>query len=251
MNNDGMCQKCRKRASCKTPCAFVDEILKQDNRPQFHEVNARGLNGEAITVCMSHNHRHEVNESNLDYMHAVDTDGEGWESDDKKTPFTTEADSPWADYQPTLNQTTIFIKRLLQGMSYEDIADELELSVDLVRSYYHSAKNRMIEALQFADSRNKTIAFWENTQKRSEKVTGKLPKYMKWMLMHKVFDLSIQEITELEGAGKNDAASKIRWAYDRLVTGEYVLLDPTPEQIEAARQRIEKKRARDRRARAA
>jgi len=246
MDINGMCQKCRKRASCKVPCAFVDEILKQDNRPQFHEVNARGLHGEDITILKSKNHRHEVNESGLDYMHMVGIDGDGWDSVDKVTPFTTEADSPWADFQPTLSQTTVFIWRFFMKRSFEEIAEELDVEVATVMSHYQNAKARMTEALKLADSRTKTIAKWKQAMERSEKATGKLPKYMKWLLMNKVFDLTVGEIADLDGTTSATVASKIRVAYDKLALGEYVLLEPTPDDIEAARVRMAKKRASER-----
>lgn len=251
MNHQNMCQNCRKRRSCKTPCAFVDEILKQDNRPQHYEYNAKGLHGETITVCRSKNHRHEVNESGLDYMHSVDIDGEGWNGDDKVTPFHTDAESPWADFQPTLNQTTVFIKRFFQRMTYEAIADDLEVSVAACMSHYQHACDRMVEALKLADMKEATIAKYKLALERSEKATGKLPKYMKWLLMNKVFDLTVGDIAELEGTTSNIVASKIRVAYDRLVTGEYQLLEPAPDQIEAAQLRMAKKRESERKARAA
>ncbi len=48
---------------------------------------------------------------------------------------------------------------------------------------------------------------------------------------------------KLDGTTSSTVASKIRVAYDRLVTGEYSLLEPTDEQIKAARIRMAKTRA--------
>ncbi|MEE4377805.1 MAG: hypothetical protein V2J55_09890 [Candidatus Competibacteraceae bacterium] len=104
----------------------------------------------------------------------------------------------------------------------------------------------MTEALKFADSRAESFAKWNQAMERSHKATGKLPKYMKWLLMAKVFDLTVGEIAKLEGTTSAIVASKIRLAYDKLVTGAYVLLEPTPDDIEAASLRMEKVHARER-----
>ena len=248
-NHKAICEKCRNRKTCKTPCAFAESILRDGNKTPFYEVNDKGLHGEKITMCMSKNHRYEINESGMDQMHTVDIDGEGWSSDDKKTPFTTEADSPWSDFQPKLNQTTVFIKRFFQGMAYADIAQELDVSVESTMSHYQHACNRMMEALKLADMKEATIAKYKLALERSHKATGKLPKYIKWLLMNKVFDLTVGDIAELEGTTSNTVASKIRVAYDKVVTGEYSLLEPTLDDIEAAQMRMQKKRARERKGR--
>ncbi len=131
-------------------------------------------------------------------------------------------------------------------MSYEAIADELEVSVAACMTHYRHACDRMMQALKLADMKEATIAKYKLALERSEKATGKLPKYMKWLLMNKVFDLTVGDIAELEGTTSNIVASKIRVAYDRLVTGEYQLLEPAPDQIEAAQLRMVKKRASER-----
>ena len=237
------CSRCRKRKTCKTTCIFVDEILKKDNRPQHYEIDAIGLHGEDITILKSKNHRYEVNESGLDYMYSLDTDGEGWSGDDKVTPFTTEANSPWSDYQPTLTQTTVFMARFFHKKSFEEIADELGTNVGNVQSQCQHAKARMVEALKLADMKENTIAKYRLALERSQKATGKLPKYIRWFLMNKVFNLTVGDIAEIENTTSATVASKIRVAYDKIILGEYRLLEPSPEQIEAAQVRMAKKRA--------
>jgi hypothetical protein len=242
-NYQGMCAKCSHRKSCKTPCAFVEQILKQDNRQPFFEYRGKDLNDQPIIVAKSKNWRHETNETNLDQY------GKAYAGDKpEQTPFNTDADNPFANYKPKLNQTEVFINKFFLGRSYDDIAAELAVNVDTVVSMFHHAQQRMIQALKFADDRQKTIDYYKSLLERNEKSFGKLPKGQRWFIMNRVIGLTVPEIAELEGATAHRVNNGIKDVSDRMKSGNLIWLECSDQDRQAARQRIEQKRARDRKA---
>lgn len=100
-------------------------------------------------------------------------------------------------------------------MSYEAIANEIKVSVEACMPHYRHACDRMMQALKMADMKENTVAKYKLALERSEKATGKRPKYMNWLLMNKVFDLTVRDTAGLEGSTSKRIASKIRVAYDK------------------------------------
>lgn len=238
----GMCAKCRNHQACKAPCAFVDALLKVDNKPPFQEIFAKGDEGQDITICKSKNHRHEVNESNLSQLGTVDSDGDGdgWD-DDKKTPFTTEAGSPFAHYEPTLNQTTVFIQRFFLGRPYDEIADELEVNTNTVISMFRNARDRLTEALKFIDDRNATVKRYKSLLARNAKAFGKLPKRQRWFIMNAICGLTVPEIAKVDETTPIQVNHGIKEVSDRIKAGKAEWLECTLEDRAAAQARLDKK----------
>ncbi len=104
----------------------------------------------------------------------------------------------------------------------------------------------MMKAFEFSDSRVATFAQRKLAMAPSENATGSLPKYIKWVLMNKVFDPTADKIARRDGTVNASVASKIQVALDQLVWGEYVLLEPAADPIGAAAVRIAQKRAGER-----
>jgi len=230
----GMCEKCRNRKWCNEPCAFVVQILVEDNKPPFYEHKAIGQDDQPIIIIKSKNHRYEVNESNLQQDEKQIDDG----PDDINTVFTTEADNPFASYSPKLSQTTVFIMRFFERKPYEEIAEALEVSVDTVRSMYRNAKERLITALIFADTRHTTVKRFQSTISRNEKTFGKLPKSQRWYLMYAIFGLTMEEIASLESSTPNQVHHAVKDVSDRLKTGLINWIEASREEVEAAKNRI-------------
>lgn len=240
-----MCAKCRHRNKCKEPCAFVEAILTEDNRPPFYERNTTGQDDTPIRIIKSKNHRHEINQTNLD-QYAGPAPADDDEPRRQTEPFSTEAENPFVSYQPKLSQTTVFINRFFLGRPYEDIASDLEVSVDTVVSMFKRAKERLFEALYFADNRQATIKRFESIRRRNGAKFGKLTKGQRWFLMHDIFDLSVKEIADMEGATVHRVNHAIIDATDRIKAGLATFLEPTPDEVKQAQERIEAKRQRDR-----
>ena len=245
MDHEGMCAKCSHRKACKTPCAFVEALLKESNKTPFYEVNAKGAEDQPIKVIKSKAWRYEINETNLDqYKGGAPAD----DSDPREQidPFTTLAENPFADLKPTLSQTAVFINRFFLGQSYEDIAAGLGVSGDTVASMFRHAQERLLEALKFIDSRQATIKSYQTLLRRNEASFGKLPKGQKWFLMNQIIGLTIPEIADLEGTPANQVNHRIKETSDRLKTGAIAWLNCSDEDRAAAQARLDKKRHRDR-----
>ena len=237
--HQGLCVKCRKKTGCKVPCAPVEAILSGDNPAIYERVDHRhdrtilyssGDNGKMVRESTTRGYaRDKAVHQKIDAL------------------FSTDSENPFADYNPKLKQTAIFIHRLLLGQSYEEIAGQFNTSVDNARKIYHKAHTRILKALDLCDKHQSIIDKAEYALKVGEQATGKLPKYVKWLLMAKCLGLSPHDIARIERTTQRVVSTKIRYAYDRLITGEQTLFpEVTPEEIEAAKARIEKKRASDR-----
>jgi len=72
-----------------------------------------------------------------------------------------------------------------------------------------------------------------------------MPKTHRWFLLNKVFGLLPREIAEMDGASIKTICARIKDVSDCVMIGRLIFMNPSPEQIEAAQQRIDKKRQRD------
>ena len=187
----GLCAKCRKKTGCKIPCAPVESILREDNPAIYERVDHRhertilyssGDNGKMVRESTTRGFaRDKAAHQKIDAL------------------FSTDSDSPFADNNPKLKQTAIFIHRLLLGESYEEIAEQFNTTADHAAKLYHKAKVRILKALELCDKHQSIIDKAEYALKVGEEATGKLPKYVKWFLMAKCLGLSPHDIARLEG----------------------------------------------------
>lgn len=234
-----MCGVCRNRNHCKAPCSFVEEILREGNKPPFYEKNMRSENGKDALQIKSKNYRHEVNATNLAQDKKI-LSGDNKKSD----PFNTDALSPFTDLKPSLGQTVVFVNRFFLRKSYEDIAEELNISVDTSVSMFRHAKDRMLEALKLSDERFSTIHRYESLLKRNDKSFGILPKGQRLFIMNRVLGLTVPEISEMENMPVNQVNHRIKEVSDRLKIGPIEWIECSDEDRAAAQENIIKKRQR-------
>ena len=234
-NFKGMCEKCRKRKSCKIPCAPVENLLQFDNRGASER-----LNRNENTITLFPVNRREMRETEL--LGLAETGGKDQDAVD--FIFSTDNDKAFTIPNPQKDKTAVFVYKFFKGFSYEDIAVMMDKPVNNVRQLYRQAKARMLKALKALDTRDGIIHKAENILKVSEEATGKLPNYQKWFIMNKCLGLSPGEIARIEGRSQSCISTMLRYCADKLMAGELTLLDPTPEQAQEAKARLDRDRAR-------
>ena len=85
-------------------------------------------------------------------------------------------------------------------------------------------------------------------KKAVEMRSGRFPKGVKWFLLNKLFGMRPSEIAEMEGMDKRSSQvrSQIARVVDQLSAGEIRLWEPSPEEAEAAKARLDAQRAKRR-----
>lgn len=240
METNNMCAKCRKRQACKTPCAFVDAILRDENRPVFE----KKLGSNQI---IARPRSQEVRES--DFIHK-DSSGELNSQELIDAVFSTETDSPFRTNDFKLERTQIFFRHFFKGESYEHLADVYDTDPATIRGIYSNAQKRLIYALELLDKRLPIVNNAKSYIKRAEGITGKLPKNQKHFLLAKLFGLTPKEIENFDGTKQGDVSKNITYVADRLRTGEALFLDPSDLDIKESEKRLERFRATQRKAKA-
>ena len=76
--------------------------------------------------------------------------------------------------------------------------------------------------------------------------SGRFPKGVKWFLLNKLFGMRPSEIAEMEGVVSSGVRASIARVADRLSAGEMQLWEPSPEEAEAAKARLDAQRAKRR-----
>ncbi len=115
-----------------------------------------------------------------------------------------------------------------------------ETTVDDVRKRYSYAIGRIVEALESLDKRI-DVSKKDQYLKRVEERSGSLPKGQRWFLLNKLFGLRPSEIAEMEGLDKRSSSVRqlIIRVSDQLKAGEISLIEPTPEEPQAAKARLD------------
>ncbi len=165
-------------------------------------------------------------------------------SNKEQQAFSTENESPFSSFQPTLKQTGVFIDRFFHKLSYRDLAVKYDMTEKNAVSTYHNAANRVLAVLEAMDKREaltKQVDFWK---KRVEERSGSLPKGQKWYLLNKLFGLRPSEIAELEGLDKKSCSVRqlIIRVSDQLKAGELTLIECSAEESAAANVRLDNQR---------
>ncbi len=230
----GVCENCSHREGCVTPCRPVELYLAQDNLTVFEKTGV-GENGEEITIIFAQSKKF-IRESELPQI-SDKTDGP------IDSVFTTEAESPFAGFNPDLKQTGIFIDRFFNKWSYEDLAVKYDTTVEKARKVYQAALKRLQAVVEALDGGKDTHNF-EPWKKMVEERSGSFPTGVKWFLLNKLLGARPAEIARMEGV-KNPSAVRglIIRVSDQLSCGEISLFEKDPEEVEAAKARLEAKRA--------
>jgi len=164
---DAICQKCRKRKTCKAPCAPVEEYLHKDNLTAFQK-NGIGKHGEEIRIAMPRSR--EIQQSCL----SGGLDDPRLSSREAKA-FSTEAENPFRHYEPNKKQTSVFIKRFFGQWSYEDIAQAHNISIDAARKIYYAGIQRLLSVIIEMDAVRKAMS----PKDRKKADVAKQKRYLK------------------------------------------------------------------------
>jgi DNA-directed RNA polymerase specialized sigma24 family protein len=152
--------------------------------------------------------------------------------------FSTENESPFAEFKPKLKQTGVFIDRFFHGLTYKDLATKYDMSASNARKTYHNALKRLQQVLEAMDN-PKGIRNLEHWKKQVEKRYGSLPKGRRFFLLNKLFGMRPSEIAELEGVKHPSMVrGMIIRVSDQLRAGEIRLWEAEPEEAEAAKSRL-------------
>jgi hypothetical protein len=231
----GVCEKCARREGCDTPCRPVELYLAQDNLTVFEKTGI-GENGEEITIIFARSR--EIPESMLPQI-----------SDKTEEPidvFTTEAESPFAGFNPELKQTGVFIDRFFNKWSYKDMAVKYDTTAEEARKIYHAAVKRLLGVVEALDGKNGPRNF-EPWKKMVEERSGGFPTGVKWYLLNKLLNMRPAEIARMEGVKHpSEVRGLIIRVSDQLRCGEISLFEKDPEAAEAAKGRLETKRTKRR-----
>lgn len=227
----GVCEKCARREGCNTPCRPVELYLAQDNLTVFEKTGV-GENGEEITIIFARSR--EIPESMLPPISN--------KTDELIDVFTTEAESPFAGFNPDLKQTGVFIDRFFNKWSYEDLAVKYDITVEAARNIYHAAVKRLLDVVEALDGKEGPRNF-EPWKKMVEERSGSFTAGMRWFLLNKLFQMRPAEISRMEGV-KNPSAVRgmIIRVSDKLRCGEISLFEKDAKEAEAAKARLEAKR---------
>ena len=154
--------------------------------------------------------------------------------------FSDQAESPFAEFVPNVKQTGIFVDRFFHKLTYAHLAAKYDTSPDTARKIYHNGVKRVLELLKMMDDRPPDLSPYK---KRIEERSGKILKGQKWFLLNKLFGVLPHEIAEMEGLkGSSSIRQLINRVSDQLRAGEIRLIDATPEEAAAAKERLDAKR---------
>jgi hypothetical protein len=194
----GLCEKCRKRKSCKVQCAPVEAILREGNH--VHEDN---LSDKVIVYPKWRERQESVLRAEFAAM--------GGDGNLDEELFSTDTPSPWFDVDYKAKRTRVFILRVFYRWDWSDIATAFDTSADHVRKIFDEAKKRALQALEVLDKRRAIIDDAKIRLDISEKATGKLTKTQKWFLLNKLFGLLPREIAEIYDANPSSWSVGQKW----------------------------------------
>lgn len=160
--------------------------------------------------------------------------------------FSTEAESPFENFTPRLEQTKIFLARFFMRRSFKDMAVMFDTKEETLRSQYTEAVRKLKRAIKLIDDRQKYIFRVRTYLDNSSRHTGRLSNGQRWLLLSKVFGLTPVEIGKIDDVQPKTVRTAIKRTYDRVITGREIFLNPTRDKIKEAQARLDAKRARDR-----
>ncbi|MBM4300781.1 MAG: hypothetical protein FJ121_04510 [Deltaproteobacteria bacterium] len=195
-----------------------------------------GENGEEISIIFAQSKKF-IRESELPQV--SDKTGEPIEV------FTTEAESPFGGFNPDLKQTGIFIDRFFHKWTYKDLAVKYDTTVEKARKVYQAALKRLQAIIEALDGGKDTHNF-EPWKKMVEERSGSFSEGIRLYLLNKLFQLRPAEIARMEDKQPHAVRGMIIRVSDQLSCGEISLFEKDPEEAEAAKARLEAKRAKRR-----
>jgi DNA-directed RNA polymerase specialized sigma24 family protein len=238
-----ICTKCPHRNRCDQPCRPVHLYLSEVTDAKIFEKTVTTKEGETITIMYSGLWKEENEACRVGEYHDVRPGQEGKPSNPDQAIMSTEAESPFADFKPTLKQTGIFIDRFFRGWSYEDLAVKYGLKSRVVAcQIYNQAARRVLEVLEHLDKSR----YREYSRKEATKRSEDLPPATRYFLLNQLFGFSPSEIARMVDRDSSVVSKLIIRFSDKLRAGEIHLIDATPKERQAARKRLDAHRAKRR-----
>ena len=157
---NGICKKCTHRKSCKSPCRPVELHLAEDNL-SVYEKSAN----ENQTILFPRSR--ETRESEL--TGRLNRGGE-----EAENIFNTDAENPFAEFEPNHKHTSVFIKRFFFKWEFSDIAQAHDISVSAAYKIYHYSVQRLLSVIMEMDQVRKAMS--PEDQKKS--AVKKQKKYL-------------------------------------------------------------------------
>ncbi|HEC61672.1 MAG TPA: hypothetical protein ENI27_05395 [bacterium] len=227
-----VCEKCSHKKTCSSPCRPVELYLSENNLSVYEKTTKR-KNGESVSIIYARSR--ELPETGLMQKFT------GKPARRSQEVFSTENENPFASFNPQLKQTGVFIDRFFNKASYDDLAIKYDVTPHAAIKIYYAATKRLFEVLSAMDTGEvptKQVDFW---RKRVEERSGHIPKGQKWFLLNKLFGLRPSEIAEMEGLDRKNSSVRqlIIRVSDQLKTGEISLIEVTPEEVRAAKARLD------------
>jgi len=158
---NGICNKCTHRKSCKTPCRPVELYLAEDNLTVYE----KSANEKQIILFPR---SREVRKSEL----TGKLKGGGEEAENI---FNTDAENPFAEFEPNHKHTSVFIKRFFFKWEFSDIAQAHDISVSAAYKIYYYSVQRLLSVIMEMDQVRKTMS----PEERKKKDVEKQIKYLK------------------------------------------------------------------------
>jgi hypothetical protein len=157
---NGVCKKCTHRKSCKTPCRPVELHLVKDNLTVYEKSSNKN---QIILFPRSR----EIREAELT--------GKLKRGDEEAEHiFNTDAENPFAEFEPNFKKTSVFIKRFFLKWEYSDIAQAHDISVSAAYKIYHYSVQRLLSVIMEMDQVRKSMS--PEDQKKS--AVKKQKKYL-------------------------------------------------------------------------
>lgn len=155
----------------------------------------------------------------------------------KQQVFSTEAESPFAHFDPEHKKAGLFKDRYFLGFSFEDLSVKYEISIKTAKETYNKAERRIYQLLEDLDSARPDTSHYKQLAERS---SDKMPKGVKVFLMHHLFGLRPSEIMEiLDIKSPSYVTKELKRVSDQIISGELALIESTPEEQARAKARLE------------
>lgn len=178
-----ICEACKNRESCKTPCDEVNKILWKDNR-----VMERNF-GDFI---MCYPQKKEVHFSEV--------------TDYKLDEFSDDTVFPWSSGDYKLRQTNVFIDKFFNRASTSELAEKYNVRDSVISTMYKNSLERIEQILGLLDLRASGI---KNIK------PDRFTEDQKMFLLVHVFRFNAAEVAEMFHHSKNHTSGKLRRMADK------------------------------------
>ena len=144
-------------------------------------------------------------------------------------------------------QTGVSIDHFFKKWSYKDLAVKHGVTADGARKIYQAALKRLKAVVEALDGGKDSPHNFDPWKQMVEERSGSFPIGVKWFLLNKLFQMRPAEIARMEGVKyPSEVRGLIIRVSDQLRCGEISLFYVDQEEAEAARDRLEAKRAKRR-----